>query len=342
MKQVVAVIDERTTMVCLRAAGQIQPVDRPFNTLNGPVMEPPFHYGCRSISVPFMRGFVNDAKRAANEEIMRRPEKERRYGEDGYKGKVPPLPPSQVEAQAVTAAPSAPQAPSTEVSPVAAAAATQLVVPTDEEVEAAREASVEDAEELDWYKRGAKRRNDRSSLDAYLNNEQYTSLRNRYEAETEREGREVLDSGYFANDESFAINQAMRTGKAAAYAGIIAKMQAAVRAWLLPAPTRTYRGMWNMGGLPDDLVGTIWNDKAFQSTTFNRGAALSWAVSRSSGGENCVLMEIVTPAGTPVAIGHDQLELLLPDDAKLLIVGDTVEDFSGNKVRVLKCVVQSV
>lgn len=41
-----AVIDKRTTMVCLRAAGQVQPVTEPFETLMGEIMDPPFHVHC--------------------------------------------------------------------------------------------------------------------------------------------------------------------------------------------------------------------------------------------------------------------------------------------------------
>lgn len=89
-KQLVAVIDERTTMVCLRAAGQIQPVSMPFDTLMGDMMSPPFHVHCRSIEVPWMPGFVSDIKAEANAEIMRRPLKERKFGPEGYTGSLPP------------------------------------------------------------------------------------------------------------------------------------------------------------------------------------------------------------------------------------------------------------
>lgn len=99
LKQVVAVIDKRTTVVCLHAAGQIQPVTDPFQTLAGYFMTPPFHVHCRSHSVPWMPGFVNTLRKDANAELLTRPLKQRRIGPNGeIGGRVPPpprdLPPS--------------------------------------------------------------------------------------------------------------------------------------------------------------------------------------------------------------------------------------------------------
>lgn len=89
----VAVIDKRTTVVCLHAAGQIQPVDAPFETLAGLLEMPPFHIHCRSQVVPWMPGFGNDIRAEANAELMRRPLKQRRLGPGGeIGGRVPPLP----------------------------------------------------------------------------------------------------------------------------------------------------------------------------------------------------------------------------------------------------------
>ena len=89
-KQLIAVIDKRSTMICLRAAGQIQPVDEPFDTLMGFLDAPPFHVHCRSIVVPWMPGFVSDIRKEANAEIANRPEKQKRFGPDGYGGRLPP------------------------------------------------------------------------------------------------------------------------------------------------------------------------------------------------------------------------------------------------------------
>jgi hypothetical protein len=90
-KQVVAVIDDRTTRVCLHAAGMIVPVDHPFQTLAGDFMAPPFHVHCRSIMRPWMSGFLKDTRKAANAELSRRPMKERRLGPGGEIGaRIPP------------------------------------------------------------------------------------------------------------------------------------------------------------------------------------------------------------------------------------------------------------
>lgn len=92
LKQLHAVIDKRTTMVCLDAAGQIQPVDEPFETLMGKRDMPPFHLHCRDVVVPWLPGFVSEQRKEANAEIKRRPLKQRRKGPDGYAGRLPPLP----------------------------------------------------------------------------------------------------------------------------------------------------------------------------------------------------------------------------------------------------------
>jgi hypothetical protein len=92
LKQAVPVIDRRTTMTCLHVAGQIRPVDEPFDTLAGPFEYPPFHAHCRTISAPYMSGFSNDVRAAANTEVMKRPLKQRRISENGYEGRLPPPP----------------------------------------------------------------------------------------------------------------------------------------------------------------------------------------------------------------------------------------------------------
>lgn len=92
MRQVIAVIDDRTTMVCLRAAGQTALVDEPFEVLTGEFFVPPFHWGCRSAVAPWVPGMINDQKERANAEIRKRPRSERRFGPDGYEGKIPGAP----------------------------------------------------------------------------------------------------------------------------------------------------------------------------------------------------------------------------------------------------------
>jgi hypothetical protein len=92
-KQVVAVVDKRTTTICLHAAGQIRSILEPFETLNGQYDMPPFHIHCRSISVPWMPGFVNEQRAQANAELKERPMNQRRIGPGGQLAiKLPPAP----------------------------------------------------------------------------------------------------------------------------------------------------------------------------------------------------------------------------------------------------------
>lgn len=90
LKQLMAVIDGVTTVVCLDAAGQIREPREPFDTLNGQFQHPPFHIHCRSIIVPYLPGFVVDQRRPANAELARRPRKQRRKGPGGSTASVPP------------------------------------------------------------------------------------------------------------------------------------------------------------------------------------------------------------------------------------------------------------
>lgn len=97
-KQVLATIDNRTTVVCLHAAGQIRDIDEPFDTLNGPLQRPPFHWGCRSQPIPYARGMAQRHRAEANAELMNRPRAERRLGPGGeVGGRVPGVPPVQPE-----------------------------------------------------------------------------------------------------------------------------------------------------------------------------------------------------------------------------------------------------
>lgn len=95
LRQLIAVVDSRTTVVCLHAAGQIRAVDEPFETLAGDFMQPPFHVHCRTLVVPWMPGMVNEFRKAANDELRNRPLKERRIGPNGeIGGRIPPPPPA--------------------------------------------------------------------------------------------------------------------------------------------------------------------------------------------------------------------------------------------------------
>lgn len=78
LKQVVVIIDSRTSIICLDAAGQTKPVGEPFQTLNGRFDHPPFHIHCRSTSRPWLSGMVSDYKEAAKQELARRAPRDRR------------------------------------------------------------------------------------------------------------------------------------------------------------------------------------------------------------------------------------------------------------------------
>lgn len=89
-KQLLCVVDQRSTMVCLDAAGQIRPIDQPFHTLAGQFQAPPFHRWCRSVTTPYLEGFVETHRADANTEINRRPLAERRKGPGGIGARIPP------------------------------------------------------------------------------------------------------------------------------------------------------------------------------------------------------------------------------------------------------------
>lgn len=72
-RRLIAVIDERTTVVCLDACGQVVDAHQPFHTLNGDMWEPPFHVNCRSIVAPFVVGVSDPMLKSAREELARRP-----------------------------------------------------------------------------------------------------------------------------------------------------------------------------------------------------------------------------------------------------------------------------
>lgn len=73
-KQLIAVVDERTTVICLTTAGQIRREDEPYETPAGLFHEPPFHVHCRSYSVPWMPGMDSPEIDEARSEVARRGE----------------------------------------------------------------------------------------------------------------------------------------------------------------------------------------------------------------------------------------------------------------------------
>ena len=91
-KQLVAVVDPATTLVCLDAAGMVRDLHEPFHTLAGNFAQPPFHRWCRSVVIPYLPGGVDEQRDLANEEIRRRPLKDRRKGTGEVGARVPPPP----------------------------------------------------------------------------------------------------------------------------------------------------------------------------------------------------------------------------------------------------------
>jgi hypothetical protein len=72
LRQLVAVIDSRTTVICLDCAGQVRSVGEPYDTLAGQFDEPPFHVHCRSVSVPYLTGMDVSVRSAAAAELATR------------------------------------------------------------------------------------------------------------------------------------------------------------------------------------------------------------------------------------------------------------------------------
>lgn len=104
-KQLLAVVDSRTTMVCLDAAGQIREADEPFDTLMGELAAPPFHIHCRSTVVPWIAGQISEQRDAANAETQARPIAEKRKSPDGYMGSLPPPVPASAAVQVMRGRP---------------------------------------------------------------------------------------------------------------------------------------------------------------------------------------------------------------------------------------------
>lgn len=90
-KQLIAVVDPATTMICLDCSGQVRDLSSEFHTLVGDFHQPPFHRWCRSVVIPYLPGGIDEQRAEANAEIGRRPLKERRKGPGGVGARrVPP------------------------------------------------------------------------------------------------------------------------------------------------------------------------------------------------------------------------------------------------------------
>lgn len=84
-RQLVALVDNRTTPCCLAANGQVVEVDEPFRTILGDKWVPPFHVHCRSIVVPWVRGMGAGTAADSRAELRHRTPRER----DQARGKTP-------------------------------------------------------------------------------------------------------------------------------------------------------------------------------------------------------------------------------------------------------------
>lgn len=96
LRQAVAVIDGRTSVVCLDIAGDIVRVDEPFHTLNGDYDAPPFHVHCRTFVRPLLSAMgtaVTQAIKAeAKQELSRRSPRVRASVANGRFRKIPDEP----------------------------------------------------------------------------------------------------------------------------------------------------------------------------------------------------------------------------------------------------------
>lgn len=59
-KQAIAHLDARTTPICKAVNRQIRPLDKPFDTKAGRIMNPPFHHRCRTAVVLYHSSFEAD------------------------------------------------------------------------------------------------------------------------------------------------------------------------------------------------------------------------------------------------------------------------------------------
>lgn len=135
---------------------------------------------------------------------------------------------------------------------------------------------------------------------------------------------------YFGNAQSWDINAALRNGAAP---GKLAKdIESVIQSYELPENVRAYRVLFDMEGLPDNLVGAQWKDKAFQSTTINKNHLEQVTGAMDRAGDPSVVMEIIVPKGAKVALNSDEYEVLLQRGSKIRIV----EDSTVGNVRTLK------
>lgn len=298
-KQVRAVIDKRTTVVCLHAAGLIMPLDEPFETLAGDFMDPPFHLHCRSLSGPWLMGMSNDIRREANAELAKRPIKQRRIGPDGeIGGSVPP--------------PADGNGPSGYSFPGSAEKAWKpKVTPGPTVGDIIRALTGDDAAEV--VKQSLKK----------LSPNQLTSLE-----DYQGSGYEDINAQLRDGDAAGAWAPEIRQLDAS-----IAKQAP------LDEPITVYRGYTRARLPDGLLDGQMVKDLAYQSTSLNRDIALDFVGDAAGRGRDPVMLELVIPKGARginvnLAMGidpkkmsvsdvlDDEAEFLLPRGSRIRMVGE--------------------
>lgn len=291
MMQVNAVIDQRTTTICLHANGLMAEPGEPFETIAGLFYHPPFHRHCRSVIRPWQPGYISKARAEANAELQRRPMKQRRLGPGG---------PGQKPAPPDPANPPAPRTPS----PAAAArdARVQQKLAELQKLLAKLQAPV-DLTRADL--RAARKSWDESVLNA-LSQEQ----RARYEA--------YIGSGYLS------VNSALRNageGMSAAVARRIEVMDSLFdNGLVMGQPIHLWRGIVERDGFAADrmLAGSEVVEYGYASTTVSNDVAKGFAWLP---GEKGWVIRIRVPAGTRMVPGEvSEHELILRRGTRYLVL----------------------
>lgn len=297
-----AVIDNRTTVICLHVAGQIVEVDEPYETLLGEQDEPPFHIHCRTVETPWLPGMINDMRAISNEELQRRPMSQRRIGPDGPEGRMPPKA----------------RPPEPETGPVA---------PVDMSFEemtkyrmglSPREWEENAQVQDDWFgSRFETERPFKAAVGDIGLSEANDRIRDLY----------VED-----DDGTLAMLRQMREG--APMTAKMRKIEGMIEESTVIRPTTTYRGAVLSDDIVDRLVPNArWSDAAFQSTDLTEGQAVWYAGERARTGAQgrTVLFEYQLSPGTEARYVGDG-EVVVQRNTDFTV--DRVDD-EGDLLRVI-------